>query len=79
MICFNSDKITKNDHKTIQLLSSNSPTKSKTELNSNKMLNNRSDDSNSSDDEIIKVHNSETSIAQVLFVGIILSYLVKFC
>lgn len=41
------------------------------------MLKNCSDDSNSSDDEIIKVNNSETRIAQILFVGIILSYLVK--
>lgn len=42
------------------------------------MLKNGGDHSNSSDDEIIKVNNSETSRSQVLFVGIILSKL-KFC
>ncbi|XP_029345307.1 uncharacterized protein LOC100164434 isoform X2 [Acyrthosiphon pisum] len=58
------DKITKNDHKTIQLLSSNSLTKSKTKLNSYKMLKNGGDHSNSSGDEIIKVNNSETRVSQ---------------
>lgn len=42
-------------------------------MNSYKMLKNSGDDSNSNDDEIIKVNNSETRRSQVLFVMIILS------
>jgi len=57
----------------MQLLSSNSPTQSKTKLNSYQMLKNGGDDSNGSDEEIININNSETRTSQVLFVGIILS------
>jgi len=77
-ICFNLGKLTKNDNKTIQLSSSNFFSKSKTKSNSNKMLKDGGDLSNNSDDEIIKVNNSETRRSQVLFVGNILSKL-KFC
>jgi len=56
----------------MQLLSSNSPTQSKTKFNSYQMLKN-GDDSNSSDDEIININNSETRTSQVLFFEVILS------
>lgn len=57
-------KITKNDHKTIQLLSSNTLSNSKTKLNSDKMLKNGGDHLNSPDDEIIKNLNIKRTVEE---------------
>lgn len=70
-VCFNSGEIATNTYATnakLQLLYLGSNTKSKTKLNSDKMVKIGVNDSNGPEDDKIKVGYNETRTSQVLFV-----------